>query len=131
MEKKIDGNYTRMLRAIMNKPMRKGTTKKQQYSHLPPITKTIHIRRTRHAGYYWRSKDGLISDELLRTPSQGGAKNKNINTAAQCDTGCSLDDILRERWTIGTGGERGSGRSMLTARHDDDDVVCINCVLLL
>ena len=28
----------------------------------------------------------------------------------------------RERWTIGTDGERGSKRSMLVARHDDDDV---------
>ena len=27
----------------------------------------------------------------------------------------------QERWTIETGGERGSGRSMLAARHDDDD----------
>ena len=29
--------------------------------------------------------------------------------------------ILRERWTIETGGERGSGRSVLAAWHDDDD----------
>ena len=28
---------------------------------------------------------------------------------------------FRERWTIEKGGERGSGRSMLAARHDDDD----------
>ena len=27
----------------------------------------------------------------------------------------------RERWTIETGGEKGSGRSMLAARHDEDD----------
>ena len=27
----------------------------------------------------------------------------------------------RERWTTETGGERGSGRSVLAARHDDDD----------
>ena len=27
----------------------------------------------------------------------------------------------RERWTIETGGGRGSGRSVLVARHDDDD----------
>ena len=27
----------------------------------------------------------------------------------------------RKRWTIGIGGERGSGISMLIARHDDDD----------
>ena len=28
----------------------------------------------------------------------------------------------RKQWTIGRGGERGSGISVLMARHDDDDV---------
>ena len=28
---------------------------------------------------------------------------------------------FRERWTIETGGEKGPGRSMLVAQHDDDD----------
>ena len=27
----------------------------------------------------------------------------------------------QERWLIETGGKRGSGRSALVARHDDDD----------
>ena len=27
----------------------------------------------------------------------------------------------QKQWTIGRGGERGSGRSVLIARHDDDD----------
>ena len=27
----------------------------------------------------------------------------------------------RKQWTIGSGGERGSGISVLIARHDDDD----------
>ena len=27
----------------------------------------------------------------------------------------------RERWTIETSGERGPGKSVLVARHDDDD----------
>ena len=27
----------------------------------------------------------------------------------------------RERWTIETGGEKESGKSVLTAQHDDDD----------
>ena len=30
-----------------------------------------------------------------------------------------------KQWTIGRGGERGSGISMLMARHDDDDDVYI------
>ena len=29
----------------------------------------------------------------------------------------------RERWTIETSGKRGSGRSVLEARHDDDDEI--------
>ena len=68
LEKKLDGNYTRMLRAILNKSWRQYTTKHQLYGHLPPITKIIQVRRNRHAGPCWRSRDELISDVLLWTP---------------------------------------------------------------
>ena len=37
MEKKLDSNYTRMLRAILNKSWRQHPTKQQLYDHLPPI----------------------------------------------------------------------------------------------
>ena len=37
MEKKLDSNYTRMLRAILNKSLRQHSTKQQLYDHLPPI----------------------------------------------------------------------------------------------
>ena len=67
LEKKLDGNYT-MLRAILNKSWRQHPTRHQLYGHLPPITKTIQVRRTRHAGHCWRSRDELISDVLLWTP---------------------------------------------------------------
>ena len=49
LEKKLDGNYTRMLRAILNKSWRQHPTRRQLYGHLPPITKTIQVRRARHA----------------------------------------------------------------------------------
>ena len=49
LEKKLDGNYTRMLRAILNKSWRQHPTSHQLYGYLPPITKTIKDRRTRHA----------------------------------------------------------------------------------
>ena len=64
MEKKLDGNYTRMLRAILNKSWRQHPTKQQLYGHLPTITKTIKVRRTRRAGQCWRSRDELVSDVL-------------------------------------------------------------------
>ena len=74
LEKKLDGNYTKMLRAILNKSWRQHPTRHQLYGHLSPITKTIQVRRTRHAGLYWRSRDELISDVLLWTPTYGRAK---------------------------------------------------------
>ena len=74
MEKTLDSNYTRMLRAILNKSQRQHPTKQQLYGHRPLITKTIRVRRARHSGHCWRSKDELISDVLLWTPSHGQAK---------------------------------------------------------
>ena len=38
---KLDNNYTRMLRAILNKSWEQHPTKQQLYGHLPPISKTI------------------------------------------------------------------------------------------
>ena len=104
---KQDGNYTRMLRAILNKSWRQHPTRHQLYGHLPPITKTIQVRRTRHAGHSWRSRDEIISDVLLRTPTYGRAKaGRPARTYIQqlCeDTGCSPEDLPeamndREKW---------------------------------
>ena len=74
LEKKLDGNYTRMLRAILNKSWWQQPKRYQLYGQLPPITKTIQVRRTRHAGHCWRSRDVLISDVLLWTPTYGEQK---------------------------------------------------------
>ena len=74
MEKKLDGYYTRMLRAILNKSWRQHPTKQQLYGHLQPMKKTIKVRRTRHAGHCWRCRDELISDVLLWSPHMAGQK---------------------------------------------------------
>ena len=44
VEKKLDGNYARMLPAVSNKSSRQHPTKQQLNGHLPPITKTINAR---------------------------------------------------------------------------------------
>ena len=96
-----------MLRAILNKSWRQYPTRHQLYGHLPPITKTIQVRRTRHAGHCWRSRDELISDVLLWTPTYGRAKaGRSARTYIQqlCEhTGCSPEDLPeakndREKW---------------------------------
>ena len=112
MDKKLDCNYTRMLRAILNKSWRQHPTKQQLYVVLPPITKTIQVRRTRHAGPCWRSRDELISDIPLWTLLHGRAKTgRPTRTDIQqlfADTGCSFEDL--------------SGGSALATWHDDNDV---------
>ena len=102
MAKTLDGNYTRMLRAVLNKSLTQHLTNRQLYSHLPSITKTIQVRRTRHAGHCWRSKDELISDIIQWTPSHGRAKaerpkaERPARTYIQqlcADTECSVEDL--------------------------------------
>ena len=121
LEKKLDGNYTRMLRAILNKSWRQnqlGPTRHQLYGHLPPITKTIQVRWTRHAGHCWRSRDELISDVLLWTPTYGWAKaGRPAWTYIQqlCeDMGCSPEDLPEamnnmEKWRERARDIRASG----------------------
>ena len=124
LEKKLDSIYTRMLRATLNKSWWQHPTKHQLYGHLPPITKTIQVRRTRHAGHCWRSRDELISDVQLWTSTYGRAKagwpaRTHIQHLCE-DTGCPPEDLPeamndREKW-------RERVRiSMRAPRHDDDD----------
>ena len=97
LEKKLDGNYTKMLRALLNKSWRQHPTRHQLYGHLPPITKTIQVRRTIQPGHCWRSRDELISDVLLWTPTYGRARaGRPARTYIQqlCeDTGCGPEDL--------------------------------------
>ena len=69
------------------------------YGLLRPITKTIQVRRTRHAGHCWRSRDELIRDVLLWIPTHGRAKaGRPARTYIQqlCeDTGCCPEDLTR------------------------------------
>ena len=99
LEKKLDGNYTRMLRAILNKSWRQNPTRHQLYGHLLPITKTIQVWRTRHAGHCWRSRDELIRDLLLWTPTHGRSKaGRPARTYIQqlCeDRWCCPEDLPR------------------------------------
>ena len=106
-EKKLHGNYTRMLWAILNKSWRQHPTEHQLYGHLPPITKTIQVRRTRHARHCLTSRDELIRDVLLWTPTYGRAKEGRPARAYilhLCeDTGCRPEDLPeamndKEKW---------------------------------
>ena len=102
LEKKLDGNYTRMLRAILNKSWGKHPARHQLYGYLAPITKTIQVRRTRHAEHCWRSRDELISDVLLWTPTYCRAKagRPSLTYIQQLCSPEDLPEVMnhREMW---------------------------------
>ena len=126
-----------MLRAILNKSWRQHPTKHQLYGHLPPITKTIQVRRTRHAGYCWRSRDELISDVLLWTPTYGRAKagrpaREYIQQLCE-DTGCSPEDLPetmndREKWRERVRDIRASGTTWWSTQASTHK--CINSTVV-
>ena len=95
LEKKLDGNYTIILRAILNKSWRQ-----QLHKALTIRSPTSHSRklsRLDEPGHCWRSRDELISDVLLWTPTYVWAKaGRPARTYIQqlCeDTGRSPEDL--------------------------------------
>ena len=84
-----------MPRAVLNKFWKQHPTKQQLYGHLPPISKTIQIRQTRHVGPCWGSKYKLIRDILLWIPSHRHTSvGQPTYLQKLCtDTGCSLEDL--------------------------------------
>ena len=118
----LDANKT--ARKEVRWQLHKDASHIKLYGYLPPIKKIIQVRRTRHAGYCWRSRDELISDVLLWTPSYGREKaGRPARTYMQqlCeDTGCIPGDLTEamndmEKWR-----ERGPGISVRAVRHDDE-----------
>ena len=113
--------YLIMLRAILNNSWRQHPTKHQLYGHLPPIMKTIQVRRTRHAEHCWRSRDELI---IYGPPHMAEQKQDNQLEHTYSSYVRIRDVALKtclRRWTIGKSGEKGPGISVLAAWHDDDD----------
>ena len=99
LHKNVASNIEQVLEATLHK----AQTMRLPASH----TKTIQVRRTTHAGHCWRSRDDLISDVLVWTPTYGRAKaGRQAWTYIQQlfeDTGCRPEDLLearndREKW---------------------------------
>ena len=71
LEKRLDGAYTRLLRAALNISWREHKTNIELYGKLKPITSTLRERRLRFIGHSWRSKDEVVHKLLLWDPKHG------------------------------------------------------------
>ena len=125
LEKKLDSNYTRMLQAILNRSWQQHPTRRQLYGHLPPIMKTIQARWIRHAGEA-KTRSWVMCS--CGPPHMANQKQDDRLENSYSSYVMVRDVTLktcRRRWMIGRHGERGSGISVLAARHDDDDDIFI------
>ena len=125
IEKRPDGNYTRMLRAIMNKSWKQHPTKQQLCGHLLSISKTIQVRRMGHAVHCCGSKDKLISDILFYGPPHTDVSVLADQRELIYINSVRIRDVVwktcREWWMIGIEGKRQSGKAVLSRQLDDDD----------
>ena len=96
-EARLDGCYTRMLRAALNVSWEDHPTKRFLYGPLPPVTTKIRERRLRFAGHCYRSKHELVSDVLLWEPKHGkqsvGAPARTYVKQLTDNTGHLLEDL--------------------------------------
>ena len=109
LEKKIDGAYTRMLRAALNVSWKEHLTNKELYGKTPKVTSSIREQRLRFTGNCWRSKKELICDVLLWLPKHGkrsrGRPAKTFVDQLVDDTECNVDELMnamndRDEWKL-------------------------------
>ena len=124
INKKLDGNCTRMQRVILNKSWKQHPTKQQLYGHLLFISKTIIVRGKSHAGLCRGRKNELINDVLLWTPphgrTSGGQSTRIYLRQLYTDTECSRED-MPEKLLIDEWCERVREIRPSSPRHNDDD----------
>ena len=126
LEKKLDGNYTRMLRAILNKSWQQHPTRHQLYGHLPTITKNIQVRQSQTCRTLLEKQGWTHKWCTLMDPHTWPCKKQDDQHEHTSSSYVRIRDVVLKtylgRWTIGRSVERGSGISVLPARYDDDDI---------
>ena len=121
LKKKLDGIYTSLLYAVLNRSWRQHSTKPQLYGHLLPISQTIQVGQARHC---WRCKEELISNILLWIITY---EHTNVDLLAKTyihllctDTEYCLENFSRAI-AIETDCGRKSRETVLSSRFEYDD----------
>ena len=127
MEKKLDGNYTRMLWAILNKSWRQhpqSSSFTSTYLPLRKLSKLDEPDMQDTAGEVGTNSQMTYICEPLHVDEQ----RQDDQLEPTYNSSVRIQDVaLKTYWewrTIKKGGGRGSGRSKLAVWHEDDDM-CI------
>ena len=97
LARKLDGTYTRLLRAALNVSWRRHLTNDELYGNLPKMTDTIKERRLCFSGHCKHSKEEVIHKLLLWEPSHGrrgrGRPQRTYINQLCVDTGLGKEDL--------------------------------------
>ena len=97
LEKRISGNYTRMLRAIRNRSWKDHPSNKEIYSNIPDICTSIRQQILRFSGHCWRNKCELASDIILWQPTKSERKirrpRRTYVDQLMDDTLCNVNEL--------------------------------------
>ena len=74
LENKLNGAYTRMLRAALNAHWAQRVTNKKLYNNFPKTTETIRYRRLQFSGHIWRHDGEIVYNLLFWMPKNGKDK---------------------------------------------------------
>ena len=125
LKKKLDGIYTRMLRAILNKSWRQHPTRHQLYGHLPPSRKLYKLDEPDMQD---TAGEARTNSSVMYSygPPHMAKQNQDDQFEHTYSSYVRIQDVAlktcKKRWMMGRSGERGSGISVLAARHDDDNI---------
>ena len=97
LQKRLDGCYTRLLRASLNISWKQRLTNKVLYGDIPKISDTIRERRLRFAGHCYRASGECSHDTVLWTPQHGkrsvGRPAKTYIDTLVEDTGYNIAEM--------------------------------------
>ena len=108
LERRLDGNYTRMLRAVLNKSWRQHPTRLQLYGHLPPHHKNYTSSTNQTRGTLLEKQGRAhkrctpVDPHSWMCKCVGRPARTYIQQLCE-DTGCNPEDLPeamsdREKW---------------------------------
>ena len=107
MRNRLDGTYTRMLRAVLGVSWNDHMTNKELYGKLTKLTDQLQIRRLKFIGHCWRRKEEVINKVLMWEPKHGrqrrGRPPITYLDQLRSDTGLRREELTtimedREAW---------------------------------
>ncbi len=96
MEKRLNGNFTRLLRKVLNVIWSDRMTNQQLYGQLPPITDIYRERHLRSLGHVWQREEQTLHSLLLWEP-QHGKCSRGRPTTALINQICFDANLTREK----------------------------------